>query len=522
MTDRLNRKRNQRGGTLALLTLAIPFFLIPLLGLAIDGSMLFIIQAKLSQAVDGAALGAGRLLGTNANSDEIAGEFLKANFPDGWWGTRNLHSTISTTRSLGTYTINVDANVEAPLLFMRILGTRWSKITAVSQSTRRDTRVVLVLDRSGSMDTTDTVSGLHVFTTMKTSAKNFVGMFTPGTDELGLVVYQGSAVVAYPTSRPYNESPTSAGGPDGGFGTSATAGVMINQINATAAGGATNISEAISLAYIELQKAHNRAMTVNGLDNSLNAIVLFTDGAPTALSINPNKPGASAIKSSSPCTYKEYTADATTKMRGFLATSGSGPNYGSSAQVRALRRLAAFNTDFSLTTLLQRPTDDTTSSSYDASPKNAVKNCWGMVYNGWDIDDLAKIPDHDYYGNSTGGTAYQLSSMAYNGTIYSGNSQVEISTNKGYNVGIAAWNATDNAGKTIRAQTAMNPVVIYSIGYTGNGGIDPVLLKRLANTLDAPGYTATQQSGLYFEVHSADQLTPAFNAVASDLLRLAR
>ena len=41
--------------------------------------MLYIVQAKLSAAVDGAALGAGRLLGTQANPQEIAGEFLRAN-----------------------------------------------------------------------------------------------------------------------------------------------------------------------------------------------------------------------------------------------------------------------------------------------------------------------------------------------------------------------------------------------------------------------------------------------------------
>ena len=59
----------------------LPTVLIPLVGLAIDGSRLYIVQAKLASAVDGAALGAGRLLGTTANTTEIAGEFLNANFP---------------------------------------------------------------------------------------------------------------------------------------------------------------------------------------------------------------------------------------------------------------------------------------------------------------------------------------------------------------------------------------------------------------------------------------------------------
>src|SRR5215467_7463069 len=72
-----HHRRNQRGSTLVLVMLMLPLFMIPLIGLAIDATMLYIVQAKLSAAVDGAALGAGRLLGTNANTTEIAGEFLK-------------------------------------------------------------------------------------------------------------------------------------------------------------------------------------------------------------------------------------------------------------------------------------------------------------------------------------------------------------------------------------------------------------------------------------------------------------
>ena len=62
------RLRRQKGSTLLLMSTLLPIVLIPLVGLAIDGTILFIVQAKLSAACDGAALGAGRLLGTNANT----------------------------------------------------------------------------------------------------------------------------------------------------------------------------------------------------------------------------------------------------------------------------------------------------------------------------------------------------------------------------------------------------------------------------------------------------------------------
>ena len=73
-------KAVRRGSTLVLFTLMLPTMLIPLAGLGIDATMLYIVQAKLAAAVDGAALGAGRLLGTLASPNEIAGEFLNANF----------------------------------------------------------------------------------------------------------------------------------------------------------------------------------------------------------------------------------------------------------------------------------------------------------------------------------------------------------------------------------------------------------------------------------------------------------
>src|SRR2546422_942109 len=101
-TKRAGSDAGRRGSTLIFLTVALPFMIIPLVGLAVDATMLYIVQAKLAVAVDGAALGAGRLLGTPANPTEIAGEFLKANFPDHYWGAYNLKPDISITTSFST------------------------------------------------------------------------------------------------------------------------------------------------------------------------------------------------------------------------------------------------------------------------------------------------------------------------------------------------------------------------------------------------------------------------------------
>ena len=508
-------RSSQRGGTLVLVMMMLPLFMVPLIGLGIDATMLYIVQAKLSAAVDGAALGAGRLLGTNANTREIAGEFLNVNFPAAYWGSRNLTPDIVVTNTLGTHKIQVNATVDVPLLFMRVLGTTSTTVAANATATRQDTRVVLVLDRSNSMNTTDPISHLNVFTAMKASANQFTGMFTPGTDELGLVVFGGSSFVAYPAEAlPFSTDPHSSGGPDTSFGTSSTAGPMFDQITATTAGGGTSMAEALTFAYIELQKAHYHDIST-GSDNRLNAIVLFTDGVPSVMAVNPNDnsnlPTSNALKSTSGCTYNPENANANTHMRGWVGAPNSPPGWGTSV---GMYLVGAYDTGNTLNYWLSHPTADQTTSS----PSNAISNCAGLGRNSnYNLNDLAKVPPLDIYGNSTDGTGYVNSSLAYDGTNYD-----RTKPTVGYHLALGIWNATDNVGRTIRSQTAMNPVTIFTIGYTGNGGTDAGLLKRLANTQDSSSYDVGQQTGQYYEVHSADQLSGAFAAVASSLLRLAK
>ena len=56
------KKVGERGNVMLLLALALPLMILPMVGLAIDATVCYLVQAKLSSAVDGASLGAGRLL----------------------------------------------------------------------------------------------------------------------------------------------------------------------------------------------------------------------------------------------------------------------------------------------------------------------------------------------------------------------------------------------------------------------------------------------------------------------------
>src|ERR1700733_6888979 len=227
------RARRSRGAALILYTALLPALLL-FCGLAIDLSILYVVQTRLSSAVDGAALGAGRLLGTSANTSEIAGEFLTANYPSGFWGSYSLTPSISVTTNASLHTIVVSATVQVPLLFLRLLRQQNCTVASTATAVRRDVRVELVLDRSYSM--------IDQMSNLRSAATNFVNMFNPGTDELGLVVLSGSSFVAYPTSEMPNYSQTSGSGPDVHFADPVTGSAqnMLTTISALQLGTDTN------------------------------------------------------------------------------------------------------------------------------------------------------------------------------------------------------------------------------------------------------------------------------------------
>src|SRR5579884_3879999 len=91
---RTHRKRRQRGATLLLFTFLTALVLIPLIGLAVDGAVVFWVRAKLSSAVDAAALAAGRSINVYYTQQQnsgpvatVAQQWFNANFPTGWLGT---------------------------------------------------------------------------------------------------------------------------------------------------------------------------------------------------------------------------------------------------------------------------------------------------------------------------------------------------------------------------------------------------------------------------------------------------
>jgi Flp pilus assembly protein TadG len=486
------RRNGRRGTTMLLVTTILPLVLIPLVGLAIDGTVAYIVQAQLSTAADGAALGAGRLLGTSANTEEIAREFVDANFPTGYWGSRNLQRTATFTQNLSTKTVTISASVDVPLFFMRIFGNDHSTVAVNAVATRTVSRIELVLDRSGSMQ--------NNIGALRSAATGFVQKFTPGVDQMGLIVFGGSAFVAWPATKTLSST-----GPTTTFADQVSGqDNMLTMISAIQSGSYTATAEALYLAWQEIKKAD----AILGDPSRPNYIVLFTDGMPNGMAAYINDPTSNSLKSGicNPGTYNPATTTAT-QMKGWMGSNNSQfpPGSVTAGVYLPITMETAANTAkyWASHTSDQLPL-----------PNKSASGCTQLN----NLGDLAKIPAKDIYGNLTTSPDYTVAS------IYSKYGNVAYDATKpgdGYHLGLASWAATYNMAHTILNDSSLK-ITIYCIGYTGNGGVDATLLKRIANTPDSGDFHTNWQPGKYIAASDTAGLNSAFNDIAGQILRLSR
>ena len=553
------RRSRQSGSVMVLMTVMVPFLVLPLVGLAIDASIARVVQLRLQAAVDGAATGAGRLLGVVADNQiqDLASEFLKSNFGNGTtagtWGAYALNYNIVYTPGI-TKKIDVKANAMVPLLFLRMFHFTDVLVAAVGTATRTDSRVMFVLDRSGSMGPPPT--GSNVIVNAIADAQTFVGKFREGTDELGLVVFDGSAVVGYPSYAAggwtTGISLASTGGPNPTFH-DGTANDMPHQLSVVTANSGTGMAEAIWLAYIEIQKAHMRDLADpknKGTDSRTNTIVLLTDGVPTAVSLYLNDPrlvggvpNANDMVATTACTNKTILLTQQNNlhmMLGWFAIGGS-PTYSNGQGTLGVDLLASTDTAHSSNWWISNNNSNTAqdvANPGSTGPGGPYQSCnSGMLNDGNSYTYFSnKIPDTDAWGNPLTGIGYRNSHIIFSSTgattVYSSGDLVQASVGTNYDWGLAMWNSVDNAAARIRTDVNKpnrvgdtDPALKIGfevLGYTGNGGIDDGLLKRVANDPGAVGFVPAQPNGKYYEADNSTQMTAAMNAIAADILRLSR
>jgi Flp pilus assembly protein TadG len=259
----VRNKKKQKGFVLLFSGLMLTFIVIPTVGLAIDVGVIYAIKAKLQTAVDGAALSAARGLsrGISLDSQEAAAattaqRFFAANVQNGYMGLSNPSATIQFPPAPPkTKIVDVTGRADAPTYFMRLLGVNSMRITAVGSATRRDVNIVMVLDRSNSLDTSNSCIPL------KEAAKAFVNTFVDGRDRIGLITFGTSYRVEFaPAMNFQSASPN-----------------VVTHINNINCAGWTNSAA----AYWE---AYQRLLAINE-PGTLNVILFFTDGQPNTVTL---------------------------------------------------------------------------------------------------------------------------------------------------------------------------------------------------------------------------------------------
>ncbi len=481
-----------------LLTFMVATLVIPVVGLGIDGSIVYWLKAKLSAAVDAAALAAGRSLSVGltlsaqeTSATQTAQEYFAADFQPGSMGTTVINGNPTANQPTVTFaqtgthtrTVSVQATATVPLYFMRILGFNTATMSATGQATRRDANVVLIIDRSYSMQLAGACS------TMIASAQNFVNYFVDGRDELGLVTFQSTANVDYASTIHFKSNSPS-----------------LNTVLGTAVcTGYTTTASALSLAYNQITNVINQP-------GALNVIVLFTDGQPDSIV------GNFAIKTQADTRYG-WSNTGTPTATPASSCTGPGPltgvvigDYGTPDPTGPTA--GVFNP---APVAINSNLPDTNSIGVPVPPVISAPGC--VFANGSSSDkvrlDVAALPATDAFGNSLSG----YKPLDYYGAgNYSG--LIRIDTPRA--IVNAAINTADNEANTIRSDTTFTPI-IYTIGLGGTPvqQIDSDFLERVANDQRASSYNPNQPTGEFIYAN-AGTLASAFQQIASQILRLSQ
>ena len=470
---------------------------IPMVGLTIDGTLLYIVKSRLQGAVDGAALAAtqGLARGTNDTAQVTAAQnagatYVMLNYPASFFFTSNV--TVDPTTDVTVdesvshqVTVSVTAHVTVPTLFMRWLSFTSTNVNATASVVRRDVNIAIVMDRSGSLQSSGSCQPLIQ------SAINFVNKFSNGRDEMALITFASSTHVDFPIANNFETATPS----------------VPTMIGNLVCAGSTSTAQALWQGYDELVGLNQAG--------ALNVILLFTDGKPTG--VNVNMPLVNGTTCTSPHSgtpkwingvYNTYTN--VNEFFGILAPTNTG-----------LGNIT--NSDLN-------PTPDS----------NTGAGCQYM--SSWSSSDTTTsdflgVPTTDIFGDNLN-SGYQSITPLVNGGY--------IDLSQANNALAMTMNGADDAASQIRSGTSvcanspataltecqallthsgnMSGIIIYAIGLLNAtyGAPNPDLLQRIANDPAASNYNSGEAAGEYVPANTAADINAAFAEVASQITRLAK
>ena len=496
----MNGQRNKRRpkGYAIITTALAATVLFPMVGLAIDVGILYVVRAQLWLAADSAAMAGARALGSatdsatqTANAQAAATTYFNANWPNRYWKSSTPNGPrVSVVAGTNIRSVVTTAAVNVPLYFLRILHQDAATVAVTATATRQDAFVELILDRSSSMNYV-MPSGGTACASMKTAAASFVGNFTEGRDIIGLVVFS-AGVFSYPPTTTFNTK-------DGSGNTIPS---LINSISCT---GNTATASALSTGYKAMQNAYSGGLTAG----RANIIVLMTDGRPNGVDAN----------------YLPYATGncANNQLIGNIAQWSGGPNpSGTTAGIL-----------------------NHTSSTPSVSDNTIVAPGCNFNSNATNMPtDIGGIPLQDIYNNyvkSNAGASYTSYTSSNPNAPWNSTDPLLLGTygtnhgpNSPFDICAASINAADYMGKVIRTDATLRPQ-IYTIAVIGTSPGDPpdtLFLQKLANygfnTSDATARSyanaqANQTRGYFAAAPDPSKISAAFQQVAAQIgMRLAQ
>jgi Flp pilus assembly protein TadG len=255
MTRHTRTQSGEAGFVIVQMALLMPVLMI-FTGLAVDSGRAYVVKAQLSKAVDGAALGAARMLNSGDPRGE-AGRIFNANFPSDFMGAISVTDPATdpdfyemhTEEDTGLNIVTIRATAVVPTTFMRIGNFTEFTVTSASEASRRMVDLSLVLDTSSSIGSS--------WGAVRDAARTFIEAFDEDADRLSLVFYGWGAHVEapMPATRGFDKTGLMAAIPN------------------SLPGGTTPMAEGLYRGWDELRTV------APGQQSGLRVIVLFTDGS---------------------------------------------------------------------------------------------------------------------------------------------------------------------------------------------------------------------------------------------------
>jgi Flp pilus assembly protein TadG len=480
MSRHRNALTDERGFALFYLAVFLTVLLI-FVGLAVDTGRAYVVQAQLSKAVDGAALGAARML-NSGNPAEEAGNIYRANFPVGWMGTTSSTNpsesgffTMTTDTATGVNVVNVAATAVVPTTFMKLANFQQMTVNAQGEATRRMVDLSLVLDVSSSIGSK--------WGAVRDASRSFVDGFAAAQDRVALIFYSNGARVvdAMPAGRGFDKAR------------------VMSDIPNSLPGGSTAMVEGLYRGWDEMRSVPN------GQQSGLRVIVLFTDGASNSVpGVYPGSPTSRGLR-----TYDfperndpdNQTHDYPTIAGLYDTQSGTGvPNIANQAYLWSDESLRH-------TTVLWLP--PTSFHSYHRS--SGIPTSFPLSSTTLMVDGASQRSRRPLR-NTVGATAPPYRTSIHNINNAARN-LVEIIANEA--------RSDDDGDYPIRIYTiGMGSLVRLQLGTRPE--TSESMLKRVANDITSPDYNGAQLEGKYYFAETEAHVAAAFQALQNQIIRLTK